>query len=87
MAKRLTPQAQAILKHMEDGNGITPLEALGVYGVFRLAARIGEIRDQGHTVITEYKKDYRGKTYARYCLGKFFTTSIKWEQEQAREVA
>jgi len=40
----LTPQAKTVLRHLEKGKTLTPLEALGVYGIYRLAARIMEIR-------------------------------------------
>ena len=54
---------------MEAGNPITPLDALGMMGVFRLAARIEELRKRGHNIVTEEVTD-NGKTYARYHLVK-----------------
>jgi hypothetical protein len=58
-----------ILRFMEAGNPITALDALGMMGVFRLAARIEELRKKGHNIVTEEVTD-NGKTYARYHLVK-----------------
>ncbi len=65
----LTPQSRAVLRHLEKrGKTITPLEALGVYGIFRLAARIREIREAGHDVITHNRRYPNGKRYGEYQL-------------------
>lgn len=54
---------------MDAGNAITALDALGMMGVFRLAARIEELRKKGHNIVTE-EISKNGKTYARYHLVK-----------------
>jgi hypothetical protein len=64
----LTPQTKSVLRHLEKGKTITPLEALGVYGIYRLAARIRELRDAGHDVITHRRADERGKRFGEYEL-------------------
>lgn len=64
----MTPQAQKVLKHLKKHKTITPLEALGVYGIYRLAARILELRQSGINVITKMQKDANYKPYARYTL-------------------
>lgn len=61
-------QNAAILAHLQSGESITPLEAIGVYGVYRLAARILELRSAGYDIVTEHKRDARGKPYASYSL-------------------
>ena len=61
-------QNQKILRHLRDGKAITPLEALGLFGVYRLAARIGELRNAGHNIETTYKYDDNGRNYASYSL-------------------
>lgn len=43
-------QTTAILKALQSGDKITPLDALKRFGCFRLAARIEEIRKLGHDV-------------------------------------
>lgn len=59
-------QPNNVLSHLTDVGSITALEALGLYGVFRLAARIFDLRKQGHDIITEVRRDHNGKSYARY---------------------
>lgn len=67
---RLTPQARKVLLHLEKNKSITPLEALGVYGIFRLAARIWELREIGKQITTVHMTDNEGKPYARYVLAR-----------------
>jgi len=55
-----------ILNHLKRGP-ITPMQALDRYGCFRLAARIADLRAQGHTILTEYVQR-SSKRYARYRL-------------------
>lgn len=73
---KLTPQEESILAHLRSGKHITPLEALGVYGVFRLGARIFNIKaylaeqGNGEAIATTRVVDSRKKQYARYRLVK-----------------
>ena len=60
-------QSEAIRSHLESGRDLTPLDALDQYGVFRLAARIDELRTEGLDIETIIER--RGKKrYARYKL-------------------
>lgn len=61
-------QRRVILKHLQSGKTITPMKAYIVYGVYRLAARIHELREADHDIITAYKHDERGRAYAEYSL-------------------
>lgn len=61
-------QANAILKHMQDGNGITPMDTLELCGCFRLSARIADLKKRGYEIITEKVKVDGGKYVARYHL-------------------
>jgi len=61
-------QNDMILKHLMAGRSISPLEAMGVFGVYRLAARIFELRESGHEITKVIKDDGRGRTYAEYSL-------------------
>jgi hypothetical protein len=61
-------QNDMILKHLMGGRSISPLEAMGVFGVYRLAARIFELRESGHEITKVIKADGRGRTYAEYSL-------------------
>lgn len=60
-------QNKQILEYLKNGNSITPIEALNLFGSFRLGARIKDLRDGGHNIITELVKDGR-KRYAKYSL-------------------
>jgi hypothetical protein len=59
-------QIEAILIHLKTKGSITPIDALMLFGCFRLGARIFELREQGHNIETERVTDERGKNYARY---------------------
>lgn len=61
-------QNTRILEHLLKGNTITPLEALGVFGVYRLASRINDLRKSGHAIETTIKDDKHGHHYAEYKL-------------------
>lgn len=61
-------QTSMIFQHMRARDHITALEALGLYGVFRLAARIEELRRRGVKITTDVVYDVTGKRYARYRL-------------------
>jgi hypothetical protein len=56
----------AILKHLETKGSITALEALGLYGVFRLASCVERFRKAGHDISTVKKLDPNGQEYGRY---------------------
>jgi hypothetical protein len=63
-------QIDSIRAHLLRGKPITPIQALNLFGCFRLAAVIFNIRDEGYTVDTEmvYRK---GKKWASYTLTGF----------------
>tara|TARA_R100001510_G_C7625744_1_gene185637 strand:- start:159 stop:368 length:210 start_codon:yes stop_codon:yes gene_type:complete len=62
-------QNKVIIKHLKKHRTINPLQALNLYGCFRLAARISDIRDMGYTINTQYEHDKRtNKVYACYIL-------------------
>jgi hypothetical protein len=46
-------QIKNITKHLESGKSITAIQALKLYGCFRLAARIHDIRAKGIDVISK----------------------------------
>lgn len=49
-------QCDQILKYLETHAGITALDALRQIGSFRLAARIKDLRSQGHNIVTVMKE-------------------------------
>ena len=60
-------QLQQIEKYLESGKSLTPLEALDRFQCFRLAARVGELRNRGMKIKT-IMRDNNGKRYAEYSL-------------------
>ena len=64
-----TTQAKGILSHLKGGYGVNPLMALELWGCFRLGARIHDLRNQGHDIVTE-RVTRNGKTFANYKLIK-----------------
>lgn len=66
--KTKTAQAARILSHMQSGKSITAIEALNLYGCFRLAARIGDLRDHGYKIKSEPYRTPEGKTVSKYSL-------------------
>lgn len=64
-------QTDMVLAHLLKGKPITQLGALAGYGIFRLSARIRELRRAGHPIRTVYITDRRSKkTFAQYRLVK-----------------
>ena len=63
-----TSQAGQILEHLIRVGPITPLQALELYGCFRLAARIKDLRELGWAIQTGSYRTPTGKSVARYWL-------------------
>jgi len=61
-------QVKNIIKHMER-DSINPLQALRLYGCFRLASRIVDIKALGYNVLKEMTTKNK-KRFATYSLGK-----------------
>lgn len=59
-------QNEMVLEYLEKFGEITPLEALSAIGCFRLAARIADLRADGHKITTEINKGK--KNYSIYRL-------------------
>ena len=49
-------QCERILRHLTDYGTITPLEAMGEYGIMRLASRITDLKKQGYAIKTTFGK-------------------------------
>ncbi len=45
-------QRDLILAYLKAGKTLTALEALDMFGCFRLSARIKELKDDGHMIMT-----------------------------------
>lgn len=61
-------QTKRILAYLQDGNAITPIEALDLFGCFRLGARIADIKKLGYDIVTEMVTVRDNKRVARYHL-------------------
>lgn len=60
-------QKELILKYLQDGNKITPLEALNKFGCFRLGAVIFTLKQDGWDIETKMVANGR-KHFAQYEL-------------------
>ena len=69
MATIKQTQNQKIAGHLADGNKLTALQALKLFGCFRLAARVNDLRKQGMVICSELIT-IKGKTFAQYYLMK-----------------
>jgi len=68
-------QTAEILSHLRTGKSITASFAMNNLRVFRLAARICDLRDSGYPIHTEMvkrrsKRSGRVVRYAQYSLGE-----------------
>lgn len=56
-------QTQELLEYLQTYGSITPLEALAKLGIYRLSARIFDLRKEGHNIETSLvdEKDRRGR--------------------------
>ena len=61
-------QQDAILTHLQRHGSITFAESLTLYDCARLAARIHDLRRDGHMIETKPMRTLRGKRVARYRL-------------------
>ena len=66
-------QKADILKRLRGGWSITPMQALNDFNCFRLAARIYELRSEGHDIQVETGS----LKYATYWLDESSMPSIK----------
>jgi len=61
-------QVEHVKKHLECGKTITPLEALGLYSIFRLSHIIYVLRNRGYNIEMKLKRSLNGKPYGEYSL-------------------
>jgi hypothetical protein len=58
-------QTQRIESYLKQGNPITPIKALKLFGCLRLAARINDLKRSGLSVSSEIVNK-NGKRFAQY---------------------
>ena len=46
-------QASRILDYLKSGKRLTPIDALNMFGCFRLGARAYDLKKAGHNIISE----------------------------------
>ena len=62
-------QKELIREYLERGNSLTPMDALELFGCFRLATRIFELKREGLDIVTDMVENKAtGKRYASYRL-------------------
>ena len=61
-------QELAILNHLKAGHSLTQLEALSLYGCFRLASRIHKLRENHWPIFTDIVDTDSGKRIAKYSI-------------------
>lgn len=66
----MTTQVSRVRQHLEAGKTITPMQAIAVYGIFRLSSVIEDLRAEGIEVDCVLKYDEMGKQYGEYRLRK-----------------
>ena len=59
-------QTKMIKAHLDEGNSITAFEALQLYGCFRLASRMHELKESGYPFMKEMVKLDNGRAIAQY---------------------
>lgn len=59
-------QCQQVLSHLQSGKPITALEALRLYGIFRLASRIHDLKKNGIVIKSRDIQTETGKKVAQY---------------------
>ena len=65
--KRKT-QKQLIKEYLQSGRSITPIEALEMFGSFRLGAIIFTLREEGMPMQTEFVTNRYKTKFAKYTL-------------------
>lgn len=66
---KVTPGARKVLAYLQKHGDISPLKAMTVLGVGRLASCIHELRTKaGYTITTEIREDDGGHRYGTYYL-------------------
>lgn len=64
---RIDSQNAQIRAHLEAGKSINPMDALQLYGCFRLGGRIHDLREAGMPIKTTMIT-WNGKRFAEYSL-------------------
>ena len=69
-AQSAKSQCDMIIAYLKKGYSITPLDALNMFGVFRLASRIHDLRDRGYNINACKITTPSGKRVCEYVLAQ-----------------
>ena len=61
-------QHAQLLRYLQEGGTLTPLQALEKFGCLALSQRMGELRREGHPIVSEIIRLSNGKRVAQYQL-------------------
>jgi hypothetical protein len=61
-------QCRTVLRHLQQNDHLTSMQAVLVYRIPRLASRIYDLRQAGHNIVSNAAFDARGQEYTRYRL-------------------
>lgn len=61
-------QKQQVLKHLESGRELSPIEAFNLFGTMRLSAIIFALKKEGIAIDTRYVQNNNTRGYAVYSL-------------------
>lgn len=67
ITKKKQSQCKRILSHLQSGKTINPLQALDLYGCFRLGARIYDLKKAGFDIDSRLVHE-NGVQYAEYSM-------------------
>jgi len=73
----MTTQVSRVRAHLDAGKSITPAHAMTVYGIFRLASVIEDLRNSGMEIDMVLKYDEVGKQYGEYRMRTPITVHSK----------
>ena len=84
-------QNETILQYLKQGHELTSLDALNLFGCFRLAARISDLKDSGIDIRDDFVTK-NGKSYKKYWIHKpkpapdmFFSEDAIRQHEWAKQ--
>ena len=66
--KKISKKAQLLAYLQRTKRGITGIDALRKFGLYRLSGAIHELRSEGYDIKTDMMTREDGTTYARYYL-------------------
>lgn len=67
-------QNKRILNYLKRGHRMTPMDALELFGCFRLAARVYDLRQEGHNISKQIIELSNGVNVAEYSLDQSTST-------------